>query len=51
MAPPDTLIFEDKEIACWTFAQLERLSKGNLKQRTQAPSARSPLASLSPRLS
>ena len=31
--PPEVLMFEDREVACWTFAQLERLSKNNLKQR------------------
>ena len=32
-APPDEVVFEGKPMACWTFAQLERLSKANLKQR------------------
>ena len=30
---PESVPFEDKEVACWTYAQLERLSKANLKQR------------------
>lgn len=30
---PDSFIFEEREVTLWTFAQLERLSKANLKQR------------------
>ena len=33
MPPPESLLFENKEVACWTWEQLERLSKLNLKQR------------------
>ena len=33
MAPPDSISFEGKDVPCWTFAQLERVSKANLKQR------------------
>ena len=33
MAPPETIEFEGKTIALWTYDALERLSKANLKQR------------------
>ena len=31
--PPESIPFEDKEVPIWTFTQLERLSKANLRQR------------------
>jgi hypothetical protein len=32
---PESILFEDKDVPCWTFTQLERLSKANLKQRAK----------------
>ena len=33
MPPPESIQFESKEVPVWTYVQLEKLSKMNLKQR------------------